>query len=188
MPACGARRGVRARPERTALTERTGPRRMSWCAPPRHKSVVVRHFTANAARSRMSRQPQRPQDPISTATCSPHTRTDCRDHGSTAGGAWRNESEPPPGTVIMGSVLLGQQPAHDHDGDRRGGRHDHGSGAPGGCDAKSEAALPAAAPPGNRPVISSARTNQAIRAPNRAEVMKSRDDHGSTAGGAASLP
>jgi hypothetical protein len=69
------------------------------------------------------------------------------DHGSGAGGAWRDKSETPPGTVIMGSVLLGQRPAHDHDGDRRGGRRDHGSDAPGGCDAKSEAALPAARNP-----------------------------------------
>ena len=52
-------------------------------------------------------------------------------HRSGGGGAWQNKSETPPGAVIMGSVLLGQQLSHDHDGDRQGGRHDHGSGAPG---------------------------------------------------------
>ena len=67
-------------------------------------------------------------------------------------------------------------------------RHDHGNGGAGACCARSEAATaPAgsavATPPRNRPIISSARTNRAIRAANRAEVMTSRGDHGSTAGG-----
>jgi hypothetical protein len=65
------------------------------------------------------------------------------DHGSGGGRAWQNESGTLLGTVIMGSVLLGQQPAHDHDGDRRGGCHDHGSGAPGPWQNKSENLGPA---------------------------------------------
>ena len=73
----------------------------------------------------MPRQREKwPRDPTGQAR-TPH------DHGSAAGGAWRNKSETLPGTVIMRSVLLGRHQTHDHDGDERARRHDHGSGAPG---------------------------------------------------------